>query len=64
MRRRKEDAKKWAEKNKDKTCVYCQRTGRIKGDCRNRQSDMKKAKEKAKPFVDRKQAAAITDDQC
>ena len=41
------DAKKLAEKNKDKQCFYCQKKGHVKSDCRNRQRDMKKAKTQA-----------------
>ena len=50
-----------AEKNRDKQCFFCQRRGHIKSNCRNRQRDVRKAKESGNPFVDGKQTAAITD---
>ena len=40
-----DDAWKLAERSKDKQCFYCQEKGHIKSDCRNRQRDVKKAKE-------------------
>ena len=58
-----DDATKLAEKNRDKQCFCCQKTSHIKSNCRNRQRDVKKAKESGEPVVDRKPAAAITDDQ-
>ena len=39
-----DDAKKPAEKNKDN----CQKKGHVKGVCRNRQLDMKKAKDSSR----------------
>ena len=39
-----DDAKKVAEKSKGK-CSHCPKKGRVKSECRNRQRDMKKAKD-------------------
>ena len=59
-----DDAKKLAQKNKDKQCFHCRRKkGHVKCDCRDRQCVMKKARDSGKPFVDRKQTAAITENQ-
>ena len=57
----KDDAKKLAAKNKDKQCFYCQKKGHVKNGCRNRQRDMKKAKDSDGPIVDSKQTETDTD---
>ena len=56
-----DDAKNLAQK-KDKQCVCCHKKGCVMSDCSSRQRDMARAKDSGKPFVDRKQTAAITDD--
>ena len=50
-----DDTMQLAEKKKDKQCFCCQKRGHIKRDCRYQQRDMKKARERGKPFVDGKQ---------
>ena len=61
--KKKDGAKKLAEKKKEKRCFYCQNKGTVKSDCRNRQCDTTEAKDSGKLFVDRKQTAAISDDE-
>ena len=56
-------AKMLAENIQHKQCFHCRNKGNVKSDCRIRQRHMKKAKGSGKPFVDRKQTAAITDDE-
>ena len=62
-KKERDDAQTLAEKNKDWQCFCCQKKGHIKSDCRKGQREMQKAKESGKPFVDREQTAAITDDE-
>ena len=61
--KKKDGAKKLAEKKKEKRCFYCQNKGTVKSDCRNRQCDTTEAKDSGKLFVDKKQTAAISDDE-
>ena len=56
-------AKKLAENIQHKQCFHCRNKGHVKSDCRIRQRGMKKAKGSGKPFDDRKQTAANTDDE-
>ena len=56
-------AKMLAENIQHKQCFHCRNKFHVKSDCRIRQRHKKKAKGLGKPFVDRKQTAAVTDDE-
>ena len=59
----KDDAKKAGQELCDNQCFYFQKKGHISSDCRNRQRDMMKTRESGKSFVDRKETAAVTEDE-
>ena len=41
-----------------KTCLYCDRIGHMKGDCQQRADDMRKATAAGRPFVDKSEKVA------